>query len=181
MSKKKNKKIPKVTKSKKGQVPKPTSQDGDDNGQMYFSFIYPNWLKSFKHDSFTTFLKDENMYAVKMTYLFNTLIPKISDEWQKSRSTSEFRHCHKIDGGRALGKYNRAIRTLHPQISVDSLDIWQFGLNGNPIRLICHKVPSSNNLIPLLIDQHHLGSDSVHYNQTDYNIYDFCPIDKYIK
>jgi uncharacterized protein UU032 len=180
MSKKRNKNIPNVKKSKSRQVPLIAPQSNENTGRMYFIFLYPNWLKAFKHDDFTTFLKDETMYADNMTYLFNTLIPKISIEWQKNRSTNEFRHCHKIDGGRSLGKYNRALKNIHPKISLESLELWQFGFNGNSIRLICHKEAGSNNLIPLLVDQHHLGSDSKHYNEPDYSTYDFCPIDKYI-
>lgn len=147
---------------------------------MYFSFVYPNWLKSFKDKDFTTFLKNEEMYAAHMTYLFSELIPKVSEEWVKNRQNPEFRHCHKIEQeGRSVGKYKKAIRKLHPQISTDSLEIWQFGFKGHSIRLICHKESSSNILIPLLIDQHHLGSDDVHHNQPDYNNYNFCPMAKY--
>ena len=180
MSKKKRKNLPNVKKIKKTQLPSLEPQCDDDSGRMYFVFPYPNWLKAFKHDDFTTFLKDETMYADSMTYLFSNLIPKISSEWQDNRSSNEFRHCHKIGGGRSLGKYNRAINKIHPQISLDSLELWQFGFNGNSIRLICHKEAGTNNLIPLLIDQHHLGSESKYYNETDYSTYNFCPVDKYI-
>ena len=180
MSKKRNKDIPKVKKNKKTQVPSIVLQRDDEDKRMYFVFEYQNWLKAFKYDDFTTYLKDESMYADSMTYLFNTLISKISIEWQKNRSTNEFRHCHKIDRGRSLGKYNRALKSIHPRISLDSLELWQFGFTGNSIRLICHKEAGTNNLIPLLIDQHHLGSESKYYNETDYSTYNFCPIDKYI-
>ena len=72
MSKKRNKDIPKVKKNKKTQVPSIVLQRDDEDKRMYFVFEYQNWLKAFKYDDFTTYLKDESMYADSMTYLFNT-------------------------------------------------------------------------------------------------------------
>ncbi|WP_221913350.1 hypothetical protein [Streptococcus halichoeri] len=176
---KKNKKIPKIKSKNKPQIPNVNDRINNDEKRVYFSFVYPNWIKSFKHNDFTTYLKDETMFAKQMTFLFNELMPKVSEGWLKCSNTTEFYHCHKVNNTRVIGKYQKAIRVIHPQISVESLEIWQFGFKGNSMRLICHKVSNTNNLIPLLIDHHHLGYESQYYNQTDYSAFSFCPINNY--
>lgn len=184
----KKKKLKKVPKPKQleikstGLIP---SQGGKlmnvEEKKMIFQFEYPQWLKSFQYKDFTTFLKDENMYSSSITYLFSDLIPKITYEWQVNKSSREWQHFHKISEGEALGRYNRAIRNLHPKISIDSLELWQFGMTYNPLRLICHKQPNTNILFPLLIDYHHLGYVDKNYNQTDYSTYKYCPLTSYKK
>lgn len=177
MSKKSNKSVPKQKVSSGTLIP----QQGEklktvDDKKMIFQFEYSNWLKSFKHGDFTTYLQDEKMYNKLITFLFSNLIPKITSEWQTQRQSNEWKHFHRIRDTKAKGIYNRAIRDIHPSISVESLDLWQFGLAQESLRLICHQAPNTNILYPLLIDYHHLGYPSQKYNQTDYSSYNYCPI-----
>lgn len=183
MSKKKKakKKIPEEKNSRTPQIPKPSVEKGSEK-TISFLFAYPDWLKSYKNGNFTTFLKDESMYGEHMTYLFSQLIPRVSADWKNNSSSTEFKHCHKIDSSSdAFKKYKNAIKQIHTRIDLDNLEIWQLGFKGNPMRLICHNGTQSNCLIPLLIDQHHLGYESQKHNQKDYKKYKFCPIEKYKK
>ena len=180
MSKKRNKTVPKA-KQIKNRVPDAKGYQKEET-RAYFTFIYSNWLQSFKNKDFTTFLRDESMYGFQMTYLFSYLIPKISEHWQSKLTNAEFKHCHKVkQSDKSYNKYIQTIKSLHPTIDTKALDIWQFGFKINPMRIICHKENGSNNFIPLLIDQHHLGNVDKNYNEADYGTYKFCPLLNYKK
>lgn len=149
-----------------------------DKSSVRFDFIYPNWLKSFSDKKFTTYLPGESLYAEHITYIFYTLIPKVSKEWEVGKRGGIWKHCHSVSDGKALGKYNTAIKNIHG-IDPTQLNIWQLGINGS-IRLICH-ISHNNEIYPLLVDYHHLGYDSVKHNSQDTEKYKFCPIEAYIK
>lgn len=178
MPKKKRRPVPKAQQAKK-RVPDAQATQDQNKNRVYFTFLYSNWLKSYKHKEFTTFLKDESMYSIQITYLFSYLIPKISECWRSENTTPEFKHCHEVkEKDKSYSLYIKAIKSLHPEIDTESLEIWQFGFKVNSMRIICHK-EKGYHFIPLLIDQHHLGSVDKHYNEADFGAYNFCPVSTY--
>ncbi|MEX2805051.1 hypothetical protein AB3329_08065 [Streptococcus sp. H31] len=172
MSKRKKSKIPSSS-PKANRIPQQKSPENE----IIFDFSYSNWIKSYSNKSkdFTSYLKDDSMYAEYITKILNKLIPTITKEWSPQKN-SQFQHCHEIPtNDEAFQKYKIAIQDLH-RIDAEQLSLWQFGLNGS-IRLICNF--SSNRIFPLLIDYHHLGYSSKKYNQKDYKKYKFCPVEEY--
>lgn len=149
-----------------------------ENTKITFEFLYDKWLKSVDDKNFTTFLSDNRMYAKYITYVFSTLIPTISKELIIGKNETEWKHCHAIQDGEALGRYNKAIEKIHG-INTSNLELWQFGITGG-VRLIGH-LTGEHIVIPLLIDYHHLGYPSEKYNQADTKKYKFCPITAYVK
>lgn len=165
---KKRKKIPKVRKPDGSRIP--TVEIPKSN--VTFDFHYNNWLKSFKNGKFTTFLKDSDEYADYITQILTQLIPTITKEWEIGKRG--FQHCHTIPiQDNAYQLYSSAIQELH-NLHTEQLTLWQFGLSQG-CRLICH-LHDGKIIYPLLIDYHHLGYPSLHYNQSDFKNYNYCPV-----
>lgn len=173
---KKRKKIPKpeIVIENSTRIPKASLTKSN----VRFDFIDQNWLRSFSDRKFTTFLPSESLYAEHITYIFYTLIPNVSKDWEVGKRGGVWKHCHSVNDDKALRKYNAAIKNIHG-IDPEQLNIWQLGINGS-VRLICHISPD-NEIYPLLVDYHHLGYESVKHNSQDTENYRFCPIETYIK
>ncbi|MGX7777231.1 hypothetical protein ACVV62_09235 [Streptococcus pluranimalium] len=173
---KRKKSIPKPQKPKKSRVPNPKLPQT----KVSFNLSYPDWLRGYqsKKKGFSTFLKDETNFAKSITYVLNTLIPKINNDWEPGKNSYQFKHCHEItiNDQPAFDIYKEAIHEIH-NIDIEQLNLWQFGVSGS-IRLICHLEPG-NTIYPLLIDYHHLGFESEKHNQNDTNKFSFCPITQY--
>lgn len=184
----KKKKIPKISPKKNipNQNPKTTISRPiipTNNGFSFYS-VYP-WIrgtdKFLKKDSFTNYCKDAVQFAEEMKFLFNTLIPKLYEDYQQifkfGSKNYQYPHCHTISGDK-LDLCVRIANEVHQKefdtFEGDNISWWQIGLSQG-IRLIGLYNKDTFEFFPLFVDRHHLIFPNVKYNQSDFDSFKYNP------
>lgn len=154
-----------------------------NNGFSFYS-VYP-WIrgtdKFLKKDSFTNYCKDAVQFAEEMKFLFNTLIPKLYEDYQQifkfGGKNYQYPHCHTISGDK-LDLFVRIANEVHQKefetFEGDNISWWQIGLSQG-IRLVGLYNKDTFEFFPLFVDRHHLIFPNVKYNQSDFDSFKYNP------
>ncbi|MED4229072.1 hypothetical protein [Neobacillus cucumis] len=160
------------------------TEPNQSDSPLTFDFLNRNWLKGISFRDFTNKLSSETMFAEYMFEIFHKIIPTIQSNWNeivRSQGRGSWKHCHPI-AEEKLDFVINIIEQIHGHKFFESQNagpsLWQLGFTQN-IRLIAIHDYTNNNLIPVFVDYHHLIHPSDHFNQPDYNRYEFCPINMY--
>lgn len=162
-----------------------------DNKNIIIDFSrFPFCFRCVSVDDFTNKLKDCDEFFYYFKRLIETEIPALT-QFTFDNVTKMTRHSHSIlYKSKEYDKVIKIVKKLYSEFKNDMLtdhdfelfydnhineyQMWQLGITSG-IRLI--GIRYNNIFSVLFIDYHHLIYPDKNYNQDNYELYSFCPIE----
>lgn len=157
------------------------------NEQIVISFSkFSFCFRSCKTNDFTNYLSSDLEFHQYLKIMTTKVIPHLSQYTFNQLLSKVERHTHPIDESHRNKTINVIKKLIEIEKGIDfnfdrfyddninDYSIWQLGTSYG-VRLICTQYKNIFNV--LFIDYHHLIYPNINYNDRDFNIYRFCPID----
>ncbi len=148
---------------------------------------FPYLFSSVEYNDFTNYLSDCFEFFDKLKYIFEKLIPFVSNHTYNDINGAS-KHSHPITNGSKemklveniiKEKLKKDYRYEENDINnffvnnINDYQMWQIGLDGD-VRII--GIRYINRFKPIFIDYHHLIFPDKNYNQRNYKKFNFCPV-----
>lgn len=159
----------------------------NENIEVDFS-QFPYCFRSVKYNEFTNYLCDCFSFFENLKYIFEKLIPFVSEHTYDDIYNASNRHSHPIkpeskefDLVKNIIKeklknernFNDNDINIFFENNINDYEMWQLGIVGG-IRII--GIRYMNRFRPIFFDYHHLIYPSKNFNQPNYVKYNFCPM-----